>query len=142
MIMRFDLERTSPPIANIDDARVLPWTLHHATTACRQPLQMYARRFIRAVFAPHDTENSQLSNGRLASTQQLFDFFVFFRREAMFADHLRRDAKALRHVHREFKTIVAFRTVRWKLVQTAKEFGQCFSREQELSARRPGATLR
>src|SRR5690349_24597346 len=60
------------------------------------------------MLAPHDAENSQLRDRRLASTQQLFDFFEFFRREAVLADHLRRDTKGWRHIHREFKLLSHF----------------------------------
>src|SRR5579863_3857793 len=94
MIVRFDFEGASPSVANVDDARVLARPLHHQPAARRQPLQMHARRFIRAVLAPHHTENSQLGDRRLTSTKKLFDFLVFFRRQAVFADNFWSDGKS------------------------------------------------
>ena len=43
MIVRFDLERACPAVADIDDAGVLARALHHQLAARRQPLQMHAR---------------------------------------------------------------------------------------------------
>ena len=68
--MRFDLEGACPSIADVDDAGILPGPLHHQFAARRQPFQMHARRFIRAVLAPHHAENAQLGEGGFASAQQ------------------------------------------------------------------------
>src|SRR5271156_5021837 len=59
VVVRFDLESTGPAIADIDDARVLSWTLEYAFAACRQAFQMHARRFVRAMLAPHHAEDAK-----------------------------------------------------------------------------------
>ena len=99
--MRFDFERASPAIADVDDARVLARPLHHAPAARRQPLQMHARRFVGAVLAPHHAEDAQLGDGRLAPAEKLFDFLVFFRREAVLADDFWSDGKSGNRGHGE-----------------------------------------
>jgi len=50
-----------------------------------------ARRFIGTVLAPHDAENAEFGPRRLASAEQLGDFFVFVRSEAVLPDHLGRN---------------------------------------------------
>src|ERR1700679_2432903 len=101
MIMRFDLEGARPTIADIDDARILAWPLHQAPAACRQALQMDARRFVGTMLAPHHAENTKLGNGGLASAEKLFDLLVFFGREAMFADDFWSDSKRRGRGHEE-----------------------------------------
>ena len=59
--MRLNLERASPAVADVDNPCILSRPLKHATAMRRQPLQMDPRGFVRAVFAPHHTENSELS---------------------------------------------------------------------------------
>src|ERR1019366_2192525 len=86
MIVRLDLEGAGPAIADVDDARIFPGSLHHATAVRGQPLQVHARGFVRAVFAPHHAENAQLGEGWLAA-QRLQDAVVFFRRNSVVAKH-------------------------------------------------------
>src|SRR5882672_8344417 len=59
MIMRLDLERAAPTVPDIDDAGILSRPLEHQLAARRQPLQMDARRLVRAVLTPHHAENAQ-----------------------------------------------------------------------------------
>src|SRR5713226_979312 len=92
MIVRLDFERAGPAIAKIDDAGIFPWPLHDQLTARGQTLQVNARRLIRAVLAPHHAENAKFGPRRLASAEQLLDFFEFFRSEAVLPDHLRRNS--------------------------------------------------
>src|SRR5579863_10230645 len=93
MVMRFDFEGTRPAITDVDDARVLARPLHDATAAGGQPLQMHARRFVRAVLTPHHAENAEFGDGRLASAEKLFDLLVFFRRKAVLANNFWSDGK-------------------------------------------------
>ena len=67
--MRFDFERARPAIADIDDAGVFSRSLQDELAARRQALQMDARRFIRAVLAPHHAENAEFGQGRLATAE-------------------------------------------------------------------------
>src|SRR5208283_2008393 len=90
VIVRFDLESASPAVANVDDARVLARSLQHALAARGQPLQVHSRRFVRAMFAPHDAEDSQLGQRRLAVTQELLDFFVLVGSQSVLPESLRR----------------------------------------------------
>ena len=88
MVMRLNLENRHHPVADIHHARIFPRPLHHVRPARRQPLQMHARRFIRAVLAPHHAENSQLRKRRIAP-QYFLRARVFFRREAVLGCNLR-----------------------------------------------------
>ena len=99
--MRFDLESAGPSIADINDASVLARPLHHAPAARRQPLQMHAGRFVGAMLAPHHAEDAKLGDGGLASAEKLFDLLVFFRREAVFANHFWSDGKSRGRGHGE-----------------------------------------
>src|SRR5882724_430563 len=49
---------------------------------------MHARRFIRAMLAPHHAENAQLRQRRLSPKRNL-DPLIFFRRDAVVFDHFR-----------------------------------------------------
>src|ERR1044072_8857735 len=57
MIVRLDLERRAPAVAEIDNAGVLARRYDHAWASRRQSFQMYARRFVRAVFRQHQRED-------------------------------------------------------------------------------------
>ena len=61
-----------------------PGPLHDQFAARGQALQMNAGRFVRAVLAPHHAENAEFGQRRLATAEQLLDFFVFLRRDAVF----------------------------------------------------------
>ena len=99
--MRFDLEGASPSIADVDDARILAGPLQHAPAAGRQPLQMHARGFVRAVLAPHHAEDAQFGDSRFASAEKCFYLLVFFRREAVFADDFWSNGKSGNRGHGE-----------------------------------------
>src|ERR1019366_113503 len=77
-----------PAIPDVDDAGVLSRTLDHAAAASGQALQMDARRLVGAVLAPHHAEDAEFGEGRLASSQQLLEFFILLGREAVFPDKL------------------------------------------------------
>src|ERR1700722_16164112 len=91
MIMGLDLKSTGPAVANINDAGILTGPLYDEFAARGKSLQMHARRFIGAVFAPHHAENAEFGVRRFASTEQLFYFFEFVRGKAVLPDHLRRN---------------------------------------------------
>ncbi len=86
VIVRLDLEGTSPAVADIDDPGILSRPLHHAAAASGEPLQMHAGRLIRAVLAPHDAENAEFRQRRFAA-QGSFDLFVLFRRDSVLFDN-------------------------------------------------------
>src|SRR5437667_3288 len=67
MIVRFDLEDRSKPLADIDGAGVLPGTLQHLRALGRQRLQVHARALIAAVLGPHHGEDAELGQVRLAA---------------------------------------------------------------------------
>src|SRR6266498_4275258 len=88
MIMRFDLERAGPALTDIDDAGILARSLHHQLAARRQTLQVHARRFVRAVLAPHHAEDTEFGPRGFASAQQMLDFLEFVSREPVLPDRL------------------------------------------------------
>src|SRR5688572_23583754 len=67
VIVRFDLERYAPVVTDIDHTGIFTWRNNDARTGRRQPLQMYAGRFIRAVLRPHDAEHTELRDVGLAT---------------------------------------------------------------------------
>ena len=71
MIVRLDLESAGPAIADVDDARIFPGTLHYAAAARGQALQVNARRFIGTMLAPHHAEDPQFGERGLTAAQQL-----------------------------------------------------------------------
>jgi hypothetical protein len=62
---------------------------------------MYARRFIRAVLAPHHAEDAEFGECRLALAEKLLDLLVFFGREAVLPESLRRKGRGQRGSHGE-----------------------------------------
>src|SRR5262245_8789612 len=77
MVVRLDLERRREAAAYIDNAGVLAWALKNELALCRKPLEMHARRFVRAVLGPHNREDAEL--GVTGSAAEQFDYsFVFF----------------------------------------------------------------
>ena len=85
MIVGLDLEGAGPAVADVDDAGVLAGALDDELAAGGQSLQMHARGFVGAVFAPHHAINAKLGHGGLAALP-LQDALIFFRGEAVFAD--------------------------------------------------------
>src|SRR5215831_6467374 len=99
MIVGFDLEGASPAVADVDDAGVVPWPLHHQLAARRQPLQMHARGFVGTMLAPHHAEDAQLGQGGFAS-QCALDALILFRSDSMIGDDFRSDYFSMRCGHR------------------------------------------
>ena len=85
VVVRFDLERSRISAADVDDPSVLARTDQHAVPGRRQVLQMNPGAFIRAMFAPHDADDSQLCQIGFAP-QAVDDAIVFARGEAMQGD--------------------------------------------------------
>ena len=90
MVVRFDLEHRHEPVADVDHARIFARPLHHVRPARRQLLQVNARRFVRAVLAPHHAENAKLGEVRIAP-ENLLDACVFVGGEAVLGRDLRRN---------------------------------------------------
>ncbi len=74
VIVRFDLERAGPAVADVDDAGVLSRALQDELAARGQPLQVHARGFVGAVLAPHHAEDAEFGQGGLASAEKLAGF--------------------------------------------------------------------
>ena len=99
VVVRFDLERAGPAVADVDDAGVLSRALHDALAARGQPLQVDARGFVGAVLAPHHAEDAEFGQGGLASAQKLADFLVFVERESVLPDGFRGKGRGQRGRH-------------------------------------------
>src|SRR5260370_25352753 len=84
MVVRFDLKGAHPAVAYIDNPGVFPRALHDPRTARRQAFEMYTRRLVRAMLAPHHAEDAQLGDGRRAA-QVLEDLLVLLFRDAVLA---------------------------------------------------------
>ena len=66
VVVRLDLEDGRQPVADVDGARILAGTLQHARTFGRQLPQVHARALVAAVLRPHDGEDAELGQRRLA----------------------------------------------------------------------------
>src|SRR4051812_38887196 len=82
MVVRLDLEHRGEPVADVDGAGVLARPLQHAFAGGRQRLQVHARALVAAVLRPHDGENTELSQSRLAA-EHLDDLLVFLAGQAV-----------------------------------------------------------
>ena len=82
MVVRFDLEDGREAVADVDRAGVLARPLKHARAFGRQRLQMHARALVAAVLRPHDREQAELGQIRLAA-DELDDARVFVGRDAV-----------------------------------------------------------
>ncbi len=67
MVVRFDLECDRIAVADVDDPGVFARTLQHQFTARGKFLEMDARAFVGAMFAPHHAENAEFGVGGLAA---------------------------------------------------------------------------
>ena len=86
MIVALDLERDRPAVADIDHAGVFLAGLdQNVRPGGRKFLQLLPRVLVGAMLAPHDRENPELGEIRLAS-ENLFDALVFLRGQAVFRD--------------------------------------------------------
>jgi hypothetical protein len=69
MVVRLDLERDCRPVAEIEDARVLPRPLEDAFPRRRQALQERRRVLVSAVLRPQQGEDRELEMVRVAAEQ-------------------------------------------------------------------------
>src|SRR6516164_7757363 len=60
---------------------------------------MHARRFVRAVLAPHHAENAKLGECRHATAQQLLDLGVLLGRQAVLPNEFRSNGRVLGRSH-------------------------------------------
>jgi hypothetical protein len=82
VIVRFNLERRAPPVADVDDTRVLARPLHQQLTFGGQPAKVYLGRLVRAMLRPHHRKDPQLGEVRFAP-HQLFDPLVLLGRDVV-----------------------------------------------------------
>ncbi len=113
MIVRFDLERACPAVADVDDAGVLARSLYHQLAARGQPLEMHPRRLIGAMLAPHDAENAQLRHGWLAA-KPLQNLLVLIGSNTVIPNDLGRDLWLYGGIHRVVTFIFARSKKNWK----------------------------
>ena len=86
MIVALDFERDCPAVTNVDHTRIFFAGFNQNIWADGWKFfQFFPGIFVRAMFAPHDRENSQLSEVRFA-TEDFFDPLELFRREAVLLD--------------------------------------------------------
>src|SRR5476651_147005 len=97
--MGFNLEGASPAIADVDDAGVFARSLNNQLAACGKALQVYARRFVRAMFAPHHAENTQFRQRWLAP-QRALDPFIFVRGDTVIFNDLGSNGRCWRSRHK------------------------------------------
>ena len=86
MIVRLNLERGAPAVTEIHDARVFARRDDYAWSSCWQTFYVNARRFVRAVFGPHDREDSEFGKTRFSAKQFLYSL-EFLLREVMGGDN-------------------------------------------------------
>ena len=67
VVVAFHLEDDGVAVADVDDAGVLARAADHPRRLGRQGLQPLLRRLVRAVLGPHDREDAQLGQVRLAA---------------------------------------------------------------------------
>ena len=81
--MALDLEGDSPSVADVDDARILLARLdQHAWSGRGELPQLRSGVLVRAVFAPHDGEDTKLFEARLTPKNHE-NFLVLFRGETV-----------------------------------------------------------
>src|SRR6185295_10189558 len=95
MIVRLDLERRAPPIAEIHDAGILARRNDHAWSSGGQTFEMNARRFVGTVFRPHDRENPELGKTRFTA-QQFFYSLKFLWCEVVGGDNFRSNHQSVK----------------------------------------------
>ena len=89
VIVRFDLERDRPAVADIDHAGIFFAGFdENVRPGRRKFLQLAPRIFVGAMLAPHDGEDSELGEVRLAS-ENFFDALEFIRLEAVLLHRVR-----------------------------------------------------
>ena len=85
MVVALHLEHHRLPVADIDHAGILARPLDHPRRLGRQPPQMDARGFVRAVLVPHRREDAELGEPRHPA-DQFQNALVFVRLEAVRSD--------------------------------------------------------
>ena len=93
VVVRLDLERDGPAVADVDDAGVLTDTREHRFShlvggGLAEVAQMHLRRLVGAVLAPHHRVHGQLGVGR-AAAEDLADSRVLVVLEAQLTVRLR-----------------------------------------------------
>ena len=93
VVVRFDLERDRPAVADVDDARVLADARQHRCAhllggGLAEVAQVHLGGLVGAVLAPHHRVHRQLGVGR-AAAEDLADPLVLVVLEAEFAERLR-----------------------------------------------------
>ena len=81
VVVALDLERDREPLAEVEDACVLPGPLQHAVAVGREPLQQQRGVLVAAVLRPEQREDRELEVVRLAIEQRA-DALVLPVREA------------------------------------------------------------
>src|SRR5580658_1330656 len=101
MIVRLDLEGTSPAVADVDDACVFSRPLQDTFAAGGKALQVNPRRLVGTVFAPHHAEDAEFRERGFALSKKLLDPLVFLESEAMLPESLRREGRSYGGGHGE-----------------------------------------
>ena len=97
VIVRFDLEDSRQPVADVDGARVLARSLQDARTGRRQLLQMDARALVAAVLGPHHGEDAELGQRRLP-LHRAHDALVLVGLETVTLENRRIDGAHMKNV--------------------------------------------
>jgi hypothetical protein len=90
VVVALHLEDRGLIVADVDHAGILAGPADHPGRGRRQLLQVDSRGFVRAMLRPHDREDAELGEVRLAA-KRVEDSLIFLRREAVLGDDLRRD---------------------------------------------------
>lgn len=100
VVVALHFECDGPSVADVDDAGIFLARLHeHAGAGDGEFFQLELRIFVGAMLTPHDGENAEFGEVRLAS-EDGFDAFVFVGRNAVFGDDFGCDGG---HIGRIFK---------------------------------------
>ena len=87
VVVALHLEDHGLAVADIDDAGILARPLDHPWRLGRQPAQMHARGFVRAVLVPHRREDAELGEAR-HPPDQLQDALIFVGLQPVAGDEL------------------------------------------------------
>ena len=100
VVVALHLEDDGIAVAEIDHAGVLARSLDDLRARGRQRLQPDARGFVGAVLAPHDREDAEFADRRLAA-EDFEQALVLVRLEAVLGDDLGRDFSRRRLGHQD-----------------------------------------
>jgi hypothetical protein len=98
VVVALHLEDRGVAVADVDHPGILARALDHPRRGRRQLLQMDPARFVRAMLRPHDREDAELDQVRLAP-ERLYDALIFFVGQAVFGDHGGGDLGGFEDVH-------------------------------------------